>query len=313
MKVLVTGGAGFIGSRTIRKLLKKGLDIVCLDNFNDYYDPAVKEKNISGFTGDIKLYRADIRNPEQLEKIFYTEKIEKICHIAAMAGVRPSMESPSLYEETNVSGTLNLLKAAKKYEINHFIQTSSSSVYGNSKGEVDELSSADFPISPYAATKRAAELLTYSYHHLYKINCTVLRLFTVYGPSGRPDMSPYIFTKAILKGQEIKKFGDGSTKRDYTYIDDITDGIVAALERVFPFETINLGNNQPVELNYFIGLLEELTGKKAMIKQCASQPGDVDITFANINKAGQLLGYNPKTTIREGMNKFIQWFQENYY
>lgn len=317
MKILVTGGAGFIGSHFINYRLKRADDeIICVDNFNDYYSPAVKEGNVAPFLGNprFKLYRADICNMESMNKIFVQEKPDIICHLAARAGVRPSIENPFIYEKTNVLGTLNLLELSRIHAVKNFVFASSSSVYGNQKkvpfSEVDPVNE---PISPYAATKKSAEMLAHTYHHLYGLPCTSLRFFTVYGPSGRPDMAPYKFTKLISEGAPIQKFGDGNTKRDYTFIDDIVPGISEALDADMPFEIINLGNNKPVELNYFISLIEKLVGKKAIIKNLPMQPGDVDITYADISKAQKLLGYNPKTTIEEGMEKFVEWYLETVY
>lgn len=311
MRILVTGGAGFIGSHLIRRLLKNNCYVVCVDNFNDYYNPQIKENNIKDFIKhkNFKLYREDIVNYEAMEYIFNSEKIDKICHLAARAGVRASIENPLLYEKVNVKGTLNLLELAKVFRIHNFIMASSSSVYGNSdKVPFTEKDSVNRPISPYAATKKAAELLAYTYHHLYGLHCTILRFFTVYGPSGRPDMAPFLFVDSIHKGRSIKKFGDGSTKRDYTYIDDIVSGVVSAIETDLEYEIINLGNNKPIDLNYFIMLTEKLLNKSAVIVRCSKQPGDTNITCANINKAKKLLDYVPRTSFEVGMRKFVTWY-----
>ncbi len=316
MRVLVTGGAGFIGSHTIGALLKKGYYVVCIDNFNDYYNPQIKRRNIKAYLkhSNFKLYKEDITHYDAVKRIFNKEKIDKICHLAARAGVRASIENPFLYERVNVLGTLNLLEMAKIYKIKNFILASSSSVYGNkNKVPFSEKDSINEPISPYAATKRSAELLTYTYHHLYDLHCTCLRFFTVYGPSGRPDMAPFLFVDSIYKDKKIKKFGDGSTKRDYTYIDDIVSGIISAIETDLGYEIINLGNNKPVDLNYFISLIEKLLHKKAIVETFPKQPGDVDVTYANIEKAKKLLKYHPKTSIEEGMKKFIEYYLNNVY
>ena len=315
MKILVTGGAGFIGSHFINYWLNKTDDqIICIDNFNDYYSPAIKEGNIEPFLDNpnFKLYRADICDLESMNTIFVQEKPDKICHLAARAGVRPSIEDPFIYQKTNIEGTLNLLELSRLNDVKNFVFASSSSVYGNQKKvPFSETDPVDNPISPYAATKKSTEMLAHTYHHLYGLPCTALRFFTVYGPSGRPDMAPYKFTKLIHEGTPIQKFGDGTSKRDYTFIGDIVSGIGAALDANLPFEIINLGNNKPVELNYFISLIEKLVGKKAIIKQLPMQPGDVDITYADISKAQKLLGYNPKTTIEEGMGEFVSWYLAN--
>ncbi|MFH1048214.1 MAG: GDP-mannose 4,6-dehydratase [Patescibacteria group bacterium] len=311
IKLLVTGGAGFIGSNTIKKLLDLDYFVVCVDNFNDYYNPKIKEKNIEKFltNKNFKLYKEDICNFPKMEEIFKKEGFDKICHLAARVGVRPSIKNPFLYEEVNVRGTLNMLELSKIYKIKNFVFASSSSVYGNNKKiPFSESDNVDFPISPYAATKKTCELLAYTYHHLYNLKCTGLRFFTVYGPSGRPDMAPFLFVDAIYKGKEIKKFGDGTAKRDYTYIDDITSGIISAIEKDLDYEIINLGNNKPVELNYFISLIEKLLNEKAIIKNYPKQLGDVDITYADISKAQRLLNYDPKISIEEGMKKFVRWY-----
>lgn len=312
-KILVTGGAGFIGSNTIKRLLDSGYFVVCVDNFNDYYDPRAKERNIRTFltNENFRLYREDICNFLKMDKIFKKENFDKVCHLAARAGVRSSIKAPFLYEEVNVKGTLNMLELSRVYKVKSFVFASSSSVYGNNKKiPFSENDSVDFPVSPYAATKKTCELLAYTYHHLYGLKCTGLRFFTVYGPCGRPDMAPFLFVDAIYKGKEIKRFGDGTAKRDYTFIDDVTDGITAAIEKGLSYEIINLGNNKPIELNYFVGLIEKLLGKKAIVKEYPKQPGDVDTTYADISKAQELLNYVPKISINEGMSKFIDWYLE---
>jgi UDP-glucuronate 4-epimerase len=246
-----------------------------------------------------------------LKNIFEVENIQRVFHAAARAGVRPSIADPFIYEETNVRGTLNLLDLSKDFKIENFVLFSSSSVYGNSpKVPFSETDNVDNPISPYAATKKAAELLGHTYHHLHGLNVNVVRPFTVYGPSGRPDMAPYLFTKLIDEGQEVKRFGDGSTKRDYTFIDDFVSGAIAALDKVFGYEIFNLGNSNTVELNYFIKVIEDILGKKANLKEYPMQPGDVNITYADISKAQRMLGYNPQTKIEEGMGKFVEWYRE---
>ena len=314
MKLLVTGCAGFIGSHVSEALLKRGDSVVGVDDLNDYYDVKKKEKNLKILqkSPEFAFYKEDIRNYQGLKKIFEKEKPEKVVHIAARAGVRSSIEQPLLYEEVNVKGTLNLLDLAKDYKIKSFVFASSSSVYGNQKKiPFSESDNVDNPISPYAATKKAAELICYTYHHLYNMKITCLRFFTVYGPRGRPDMAPYLFIDWIVKGQPIKRFGDGTTKRDYTYITDIVKGVVSAVDKELDFEIINLGNNQPIMLNDFIKVIEKSTGKKAVIKEIPMQPGDVDITYADISKAQKLLGYKTETSIEEGMKKFFEWYKKN--
>lgn len=311
MKILVTGGAGFIGSHLTKRLLSEGYSVACVDNFNDYYDSKIKIANVGQFKGHkrLSLYKADICYIKELKKIFKKETPEKVCHLAAAVGVRSSIENPHFYIRNNIKGSMNILDLSVKRGVNNFIFASSSAVYGNNKKiPFSEKDGADNPISPYGATKKAGELLAYTYHQLYNLNCTILRFFTVYGPAGRPDMAPFLFTDAVHRGKPIMKFGKGNTKRDYTYIDDIVDGIIASLKNNFSYEIINLGNNKPVELNYLISLIERLLKKKANILQLEKQVGDVDITYADISKAKKLLGYKPKITIEEGMEKFIQWY-----
>lgn len=311
----MTGGAGFIGSNVSKKLLKRGNQIVCVDDFNDYYNPKLKEDRIKIFLKDYKfpVYRVDIRNYTSLKEIFEKENIDKICHLAARAGVRASIEDPFIYQETNIKGTLNLLELAKEYKIKDFIYASSSSVYGgNTKIPFAEKDSVDAPISLYAASKKADELMAHVYHNLYNLNCTGLRFFTVYGPWGRPDMAPIKFAKLISNDKPIDVYNYGKHERDFTYIDDIVQGTVAALDHPFPYEVINLGNSNTVKLEYFISLLEKELGKKAQKNMLSKQPGDMEITNADITKAKSLLEFEPKTNIEEGIKKFINWFKEYY-
>ena len=312
MRVLITGGAGFIGSHVTAWLLKRGDEVICLDNFNDYYDPQRKRRNIEPFLErpGYTLHEGDIRSLEDLQAVFGASPIDKVLHIAAMAGVRYSIQHPELYAAVNVTGTTNVLEIARRHNVRNFVFASSSSVYGaRSEAPFRESEMADCPISPYAATKRAAELLTFTYHHLYGLNCTSLRFFTVYGPKGRPDMAPYLFTRWIFEGKELTMFGDGSSRRDYTYIDDIVAGVVAALDADLPFEIINLGNSRTVSLNEFISVVEDAVGKRAKVVSVNTQPGDVPLTSADIRKAQDLLGYSPQTDIREGMNRFVTWYR----
>lgn len=315
MKILVTGGAGFIGSHVCEALLKEHKVVICVDNFNSFYNPKFKERNISKCVKNkrFKLYKKDIRDLKGISKILKKEKPNKIIHLAARAGVRRSIAQPLLYQDINVRGTLNLLEATRKNRIENFIFGSSSSVYGaRKKGPFSEENRVDNPISPYAATKKAGEELCYYYHHLYGLNITCLRLFTVYGPRGRPDMALYKFTSLISKGKPIEMYGDGSSKRDYTYVSDIIDGILAALNKNLNFAIINLGNSKPIQLRYFISLIEKSLGKKAKIKQLPIQPGDISVTYANINKAKRLLGYKPKVKIEEGIKLFVEWYKSFY-
>lgn len=314
MTILLTGAAGFIGSHTSRALLNEGHQVIAIDDLNDFYNPAWKEENLQPLKEykEFTFYKQDIRDLEGLRSIARKHRPEIILHLAARAGVRPSIREPLLYEETNVRGTLNLLEIAREQGIRQFIFASSSSVYGNQdKVPFSETDPCNAPISPYAATKKAAEMLAYTYSHLYGINCIGLRFFTVYGPAGRPDMAPYLFTEAILTGRPINRFGDGTTKRDYTYIDDIVAGVVASINLDRRFEIINLGNNSPITLNEFISTLEHITGNQMQVIEKEMQPGDVVQTYADIEKAKKLLGFEPKTSFAEGMSKFVEWFKQN--
>ncbi len=313
MSILITGAAGFIGSWTAKELIKGGNDIVGIDNFNGYYNPKYKEENIKDINdikgAKIKLYRADIRNFDSLKKIFSKNKIDKIIHLAAMVGVRPSIENPMIYEEVNVRGTLNLLEIAKENSIKKLVFASSSSVYGDmDKSPFSEKDAANSQISPYAATKKSGEILCYTYSSLYKIPTICLRLFTVYGPRGRPDMAPYKFVDRIMHNKEIEMYGDGSTRRDYTFITDIVSGVLRAVESGANYEIINLGCGNPVKLKDFIGVIENALGRNAIIKQKEMQPGDVKQTYADISKARKLLGYSPKIKINEGVKIFCEWY-----
>jgi len=312
MKVLVTGGAGFIGSHACDALLGRGDSVVCVDNFNDYYDPQVKERNIKYNLGkeNFSLCKADVLDFEEMKKIFETERPDKIIHLAARAGVRPSIKDPLLYEEVNVKGTLYMLELTRQFKLKNFVFASSSSVYGDrERGPFSEADSVDFPISPYAATKRAGELLGYTYHHLYGLNVSCLRFFTVYGPRGRPDMAPLKFTKLIDANEEIQIYGDGASRRDYTYISDIIFGVLAALDGDFGYEIFNLGGSNPVELNYFISLIEKELGKEARRRYVSRQQGDVEITFANTSKSERMLGYKPGVEVGEGIKKLVEWYK----
>ncbi len=310
MKILLTGGAGFIGSHLCGKLLDEGYDVIVVDNFDDFYDPKEKRKNISNFhkKKNFKLVKGDIRNNFLLDKIF-RNKIDKVVHLAAKAGVRYSIKYPQEYMEVNVLGTLNLLELTKKYSVSDFVFASSSSVYGErSKVPFKETDRVDRPISPYAASKVSAEQVCYTYHHLYDIPIKCLRLFTVYGPRQRPDLAIRKFIKAIEGGNKIDVYGDGSSERDYTYIDDIVEGILRAIKTKMSFEIINLGNSQPIKLKNLIALIEKLLGKKAKINRLPPQPGDVSRTYADIAKADKLLGWRPKVKIEDGLAMMIEWY-----
>lgn len=310
MTILVTGGAGFIGSHLSEALLKKKFEVVCLDDFNDYYNSKFKWQNIEKAkkNKNFKLYKADIRDLKKISEIFKREKIEKIVHLAARAGIRASLENPNLYFYTNFFGTKNLLELSVKNNVKQFIFGSSSSVYGNlSKIPFSEDDLNLSPISPYGASKFSAEQLSSSFNKVYRLPILILRFFTVYGPRGRPDMAPYIFTKAIIEEKPIKKFGTGDSQRDYTYVGDIVEGIILSLGKDLEFEIINLGNSKPVSLNDFITTLEKILKKKAIIKEEKEQPGDVLKTYADIKKAKKLLGWEPKVKLEDGLKNFVNW------
>lgn len=312
--VLVTGGAGFIGSHLCEALLQQGRRVLCVDNFCDFYAPATKERNIAGCLRhpEFSLEKADIRDPEALKRIFERYQVSAVIHLAAMAGVRPSLLDPELYTQVNIMGTLNLLELCRQYGIRHFVFASSSSVYGNnSKLPFAEDDPVNEPISVYAATKKAGELLCYSYHHLYQISVVALRFFTVYGPRQRPDLAIHKFAALMKDGKELPIFGDGANSRDYTYIQDTIQGVLSALEYVKKgcvYEVINLGNDRSVTLFELIEALEEVTGIKAKLQWYEDQAGDVMHTRACVTKAHQLLNYRPSFDFREGLQLFWKWF-----
>ena len=310
MRILVTGGAGFIGSHLVEKLLAGGHGVAILDDFNDYYDPEIKRENIAAVSKDVAIHRVDLREDAAVRNLFHGEKFDTIMHLAARAGVRPSIQHPRLYYDTNVNGTLHLLEAARVTGVERFIFASSSSVYGISKTvPFSEDLHLTQTISPYAATKIAGEFLCSTYSHLYKLRVVALRYFTVYGPRQRPDLAIHQFTKKISAGQPIDQFGDGSTRRDYTYIDDIIQGTMAALEYNGPlFDIFNLGESETVQLKDLISAIEDALGKKARINRLPEQPGDVPLTCADISKARKLLAYKPTTPLKEGLPRFVDWF-----
>lgn len=314
MKVLVTGGAGFIGSHLCERMLDTGYQVICLDNFNDFYSPKIKEENIAKALHhpNFTLVRGDILDNTQLNEIFLKHKIRKIVHLAAMAGVRPSLLSPAQYVDVDIKGTVNLLEKTRVFKIEQFIFASSSSVYGiNKKVPFSEEDDTNLQISPYATAKKAAELYCQTYHLLYKIPVTILRIFTVYGPRQRPDMAIYKFTELMSKGEPIQMFGDGSSKRDYTYIDDAVQGILNVLENAYQFEIFNLGSSNTISLKGLIELIGKALGEIPRIENLPNQPGDVPITYSDISKAGNLLKYQPQTSIEEGVKKFVEWFKAN--
>jgi UDP-glucuronate 4-epimerase len=312
--ILVTGGAGFIGSHLCERLLNEGASVVCLDNFDTFYDPAIKIKNVEGigkrFPDRFKLITGDIRNREHLDILFKREKIQSVVHLAARAGVRPSLADPLLYEDVNIKGTLHLLEACRAFGIREFVFASSSSVYGeNQRLPFSEEDLLIQPISPYGVTKRAGELICYSYHHLYGMSIACIRFFTVYGPRQRPEMAIHKFTRLIDLGETIPMFGDGSSRRDYTYIDDLIDGLLGVIRHHRGYEIYNLGESRTTTLRELIELIERNLGKKARIDKLETQPGDVSTTYADISKARQRLGYNPRFPMEEGIRRFVEWYQ----
>ena len=317
-KVLITGGAGFIGSHVAEALLKRGDEIIIVDEINDYYDIRLKNNNIDRIkeksnSENLRFYKGDICDESFISFVFDKEKPEWIVHLAARAGVRPSIEDPFIYIHSNIQATTRLLELARKHGNKHFVFASSSSVYGGSKKEVFvESDAVEHPVSPYAATKKSCELMSHTYHHIYGMNISGLRFFTVYGPRGRPDMAPFKFVDRVSKGIEIQQFGDGTSSRDYTYIDDVVDGVIRCLDRPLGYQIYNLGNGNPISLKQFIKMIECTTGKKAIIKVLNEQPGDVPRTAADINKANKLLGYNPKVSLNEGIERLVKWYNTDF-
>lgn len=311
MNILVTGGAGFIGSHLVEHLLAEGHRVICLDNFDDFYDPEEKRRNLrQAMKGEnFRLVMGDVREEEKLKEIFTAERIEQVVHLAARAGVRPSIRDPLLYAEVNIRGTLNLLETCRQFGVKKFIFASSSSVYGNNpKTPFTEDDRVDNPISPYGATKKAGELICYTYHHLYSFDIACLRYFTVYGPRQRPEMAIHYFSRLIYEEKKIPIFGDGNSRRDYTYIDDALQATMAALNREHGYEIYNIGESRTVSLLELIQYLEERLGKKATLEFLPPQPGDVAITCADISKAQKMLDYCPQTKIEDGLDRFIHWF-----
>jgi len=320
-KVLVTGGAGFIGSHVAEFLLDRGDDVVIVDEMNDYYDITIKEMNlellrnkVKGMPeGRLKIYKGDICDEEFMLNLFENERPEWVCHMAARAGVRPSIQDPYIYIHSNIRGTTNLMELSHKFNVKNFVFASSSSVYGGSQSTYfSEEENVDNPVSPYAASKKACELLSYTYHHLYNLNVSALRFFTVYGPRGRPDMAPFKFIDRVSRGLELQQFGDGSSSRDYTYISDIVDGIIRAIDRPHPYEVFNLGKGNGTSLKDFIDLVQKHVGKEANIKVMPDQPGDVPYTCADVSKAYRLLGYKAKVSFEEGIKRTAHWYKESY-
>jgi len=317
-QVLVTGGAGFIGSHVAEYLLQRGDDVVIVDEMNDYYDVKLKHSNLKLLASKygssrVTIYSGDICDESFMKNIFDENSIQWVCHMAARAGVRPSIIDPYVYIHSNIEGTTRLLELSSKYKVKNFVFASSSSVYGGLESNYfSEDDNVDHPVSPYAASKKACELLAYTYHHLYDLNVAGLRFFTVYGPRGRPDMAPFKFIDRISCGMEIQQFGDGSSSRDYTYISDIVDGIVRALDRPSGYEIYNLGKGSGTSLSDFISLVQKYTGKKALIRVLPNQPGDVPYTCADVRKAQRMLGYRAQVSFEDGISKTVQWYNEVY-
>lgn len=310
--VLLTGGAGFIGSHLARALLAEGCNVVVVDDFNDFYDPAIKEANIQPLASQLDLRRGDIRDTAFIDALFAEQKFDAVIHLAARAGVRPSLSDPRLYVSTNVDGTLNLLEACRANKVTKFVFASSSSVYGvNRKVPFAETDLIERTISPYAATKLMGEQLCSNYSNLYGIRCICLRFFTVYGPGQRPDLAIAKFTRKIIDGDPIDQYGDGSTARDYTFIDDIISGVMAAFRyQATDFEIVNLGGSETNTLTTLIKTIEAALGKKAQIRLLPDQPGDVPRTFADVSRARELLGYAPATALEAGIARYVAWVRE---
>ncbi|MFH0933069.1 MAG: NAD-dependent epimerase/dehydratase family protein [Nitrospirota bacterium] len=317
--ILVTGCAGFIGWKVSEQLLGEGMNVVGVDNLNDYYDPRLKEWRLAQLKGKgtkdrsnavFNFHQCDIAHFHTVKTIFANHKLDAVINLAARAGVRASVEDPWIYLDTNTKGTLNLLECCKGYSVHKFILASTSSLYGFNEMPFRESDRTDTPLAPYSATKKGAEVLCYSYHYLYGLDISIPRYFTVYGPAGRPDMSIFIFIKNIDNGIPITVFGDGKQQRDFSYVDDIADGTLKCLQP-FGYEIFNLGNDNPVELMYVINLIEDALGKKAVMKFLPRHPADVFATWAGIEKSRDTLNWYPKTAIEEGIKKTVQWYKEN--
>lgn len=313
MNVIVTGGAGFIGSHLVSALLERGEKVSVIDDFNSFYDPALKRENIEPFLSNpnFTLYELDIRDLGSLRLAINDAEPDVVCHLAARAGVRPSIAEPILYEEVNCLGTLNILESIKGRDLKNFIFAASSSVYGlNSKAPFSEDDPITMPISPYASTKRAGELMCFTYSHLYNLPITCLRFFTVYGEAGRPEMAVAKFTRAIFDGTELEVYGDGSAIRDFTYIGDIIEGVMYSIYKPFKYEIINIGGSKTIDVSGLISIIEDKLGKEAKIKYLDASPGDVPLTHADVSKARRLIGYEPKVDIEEGVERYVKWFLE---
>lgn len=315
MHILLTGGAGFIGSHTAERLVERGDRVTALDAFDFGYDPALKEANAAALRhlDGFRLVRGDIRDRALLERIFSEDPPDVVVHLAARAGVRPSLEDPASYIDINLNGTVQILETMRAHGVKRMVFASSSSVYGaRDQGPFRETDDVDVPVSPYAATKRSGELLMATYNHLYGIHTTCLRFFTVYGPRQRPEMAIHLFADRIRRGQEITMFGDGSSLRDYTFIDDIVNGVVAAVDRPLGYQIINLGNCTPTRLDELIRGIGEAVGRRPVVRQLSDQPGDVPMTFASTERASELLDFTPDTPLQEGLRQFVAWLNREH-
>lgn len=327
MKVLVTGSAGFIGFHLCQKLLQRGDTVVGLDNLNSYYDVSLKQDRLEQLTPfkNFTFFQLDLVDREQIEKLFSEHKFDAVANLAAQAGVRYSLKNPHAYVDSNLQGFINILEGCRHTNVGHLVFASSSSVYGtNKKIPFAVEDNVDYPVSLYAATKKANELMAHSYSHLYKIPATGLRFFTVYGPWGRPDMAVFLFTKAILSGEPIKVFNNGQMKRDFTYVDDVVEGIIRVIDKIpqpnsqanidttAPYKIYNIGNNKPIELLRMIEVLEDCIGKKAVKEMLPMQPGDVPMTYANVDALMQDVGFSPDTPIEVGIKRFVEWYRTYY-
>lgn len=317
MKILVTGAAGFVGMYTAKRLLEQGHDVVGLDNLNDYYEPALKEYRLNQLTSyvNFRFVQMDLADRAGIAELFKTEQFQRVIHLAAQAGVRYSIENPFAYVDSNLVGTMTILEGCRHNQVEHLVYASSSSVYGmNEKIPFSETDQVDNPVSLYAATKKANELMAHSYSKLYKIPTTGLRFFTVYGPAGRPDMAPWLFTEAILQGKPIKVFNHGKMMRDFTYIDDIVEGVVRIQDVIpqgeVPYSLFNIGNNEPIQLARFIKAIESATGREAEKIMLPMQPGDVERTYADTARLEAAVGYKPQTEIEQGIQKFVDWYKK---
>ena len=316
MVIFVTGGAGFIGSHLCGRLLREGHRVVCLDNFDDFYEPEIKRRNVQEAMGkaQFELIEGDIRDTQLIPRIFRDRAFDVVVHLAARAGVRPSIDYPKLYEEINIQGTINLLDACRELGVKSYVFASSSSVYGgNRKVPFSEEDRVETPISPYVTTKRAGELFCYTYHRLYGINIACLRYFTVYGPRQRPEMAIHKFTRLIEGNERLPMYGDGQSIRDYTYIDDIIDGTMGAIYGNKGYEIYNLGESHTTSLSDLIRMLEQALGKRAIIEGLPEQRGDMPVTYANIEKARRKLGYAPRVSMEEGIARFVEWYRKNRF